>query len=189
MMLILSPNSWKESNTMCSCQTIFLSFIMIETVQTVLSCVLHIERCSLLEDNEMADRIQQGVFPYPPPVMLHFVTRWDMSWLEMTQLGMNGRPNTTLLLVKLSLSLSLCGFFLRTSEMSLFSVVCPVDVLLMFFSRSPSLSYPHSFSHSCISRSFLIHRQSHSPPPSLVTASVSLSVPQWETLPSLSFSL
>lgn len=44
----------------------------------------------------MADRIQQGVFPYPPPVMLHLVTRWDMSWLEMTQLVMNGSPSTTL---------------------------------------------------------------------------------------------
>lgn len=51
--------------------------------------------------------------------------------------------------------------------MSLLSVVCPVDVLLMSFSQSASLPYPHSFSHSHISRSFLIHRQSPLPPPFL----------------------
>lgn len=38
----------------------------------------------------MAHREQQGVFPYPPPATLHCVTRWDLSWLEMTHLFTGG---------------------------------------------------------------------------------------------------
>ena len=34
----------------------------------------------------MADRERQGVLPYPPPATLWCVTRWDLSWLEMTHL-------------------------------------------------------------------------------------------------------
>lgn len=65
-------------------------------VATTVHVNRHLERCSLLEYNEMTDTLQQGVggspTPYPPPVSLHFVTRWDLSWLEMTQHGMKGSP-------------------------------------------------------------------------------------------------
>lgn len=57
-----------------------------------MNILLHIERGSLLEDNEMEDRARQGVLAYPPPVTVLVVTRWELSRLEMTQPGMRGNP-------------------------------------------------------------------------------------------------
>lgn len=58
-------------------------------------------------------------------------------------------------------------FFLRTSEMSLLPVACPVDVFLTFISQCLSF-IPPFFSHSRVSRSFLIHRQHPTPCPWLL---------------------
>lgn len=104
----------------------------------------------------MADREQQGVFPYPPPATLRCVTRWDLSWLQMTHLFTGGL-------------FGVFFFFLTTSEMSLLPVLWLV--LLTSFSRSSasvSLLYPLLSHTPEFPALFLIHRQHPTPFPWLL---------------------
>lgn len=71
-----------------------------------------------------------------------------------------------------------------------FCFVCRVDILFLCQSLSPCHT-PFFLSCLYFPLFLLIYRPPLHPQPipSLVTASITLSVPQWETLPSLSFSL
>lgn len=114
---------------------------------------------------------QHGVLPYPPPVTLRCVTRWDLSWQGKTHLvwkaAVKKKKKHLCVMTSFGGLFGLFFFFLRTSEMSLLPVACPVDVFLTFISQCLSF-IPPFFSHSRVSRSFLIHRQHPTPCPWLL---------------------
>ena len=93
---------------------------------------------------------QHGVLPYPPPVTLRCVTRWDLSWQGKTHLvwkaAVKKKKNTYVWWQVSGVSLGFFFFFWEHQKWAYFLWL----VLLTSFSRSSasvSLSYP-LFSHT-----------------------------------------
>lgn len=97
------------------------------------------------------------------PHLSHCVTRWDLSWLEMSQLAMKSSLGGGWFFCPLSHHLR--GIELLFYEKWVFFwkhvklACCSVKVMFLFLCQ-----FPPFLSHSCVSRSFFFDSQTVTPP-------------------------